>query len=458
MRLSSLLIMATAAAPLLAACGDDDSMSGPDAAPPAGTTTFTVRVENIAPWTVLESALASTKVAPSPGPLGSGEAYDIVFTAGKGHRVSFAAMLGESNDWFFGPGPEGIALYDEAGAPVSGDVTAQVELWDAGTEIDQEPSVGDATGPQQSGPDIGAADPDATVRAVPLAVPLTAGGTFTRPATAAMIRATLTPGADRQFTLRIENVSTATTLVTSTGDRAIHISPTVWAVHSRPAPLFTVGAADYGKGLEQVAESGRGADLAASLATLTGTATAISPGVFVVHRDPGALYTTGVADPGAGLERIAEDGNPTDLAASVAADHPGASGVFNTPVGAAGPGPATPGNAYQFEVTAEPGDHLSFATMFGWSNDWFFATHPEGVALFAAGGAPVSGDITAELALYDVGSEVDQEIAIGPDTAPQQVAPDTGAADPMDLVRAVTTDRYAAPVTEHLRVTVTPAP
>jgi hypothetical protein len=457
MRVSMILLLAAATAPMLA-CGDDDSMSSPDAAPPAGATTFTVRVENVAPWTVLKSGLAATKVVPSPGPLGPDEAYEIVFTAGKGHRVSFAAMLGESNDWFFGPGPEGIALYDQAGAPVSGDVTSQVELWDAGTEIDQEPSVGDATGPQQSAPDVGAADPDATVRAIAVAVPLTAGGTFTRPATAAMIRATLTPGADRQFTLRIENVSTASTLVTTTGARSIHISPTVWAVHGRPAPLFTVGQPDYGRGLERVAEAGAGADLAASLVTATGVATALSPGVFVVHREPGPLYTTGVADPGRGLERIAEDGNPTDLAASVAAAHPGASGVFNTPVGAAGPGPATPGNGYEFEVTAEPGDHLSLATMFGWSNDWFFATRPAGVALFAADGAPVSGDVTADVALYDVGSEIDQELAIGPDTAPQQAAPDTGAADPTDLVRAVAADRYGAAVSSHLRVTITPAP
>jgi hypothetical protein len=458
MRVSTLLLLATVATPGLIACGDDDSMSSPDAAAPGGATTFTVRIENIAPWTVLESALAATKVVPSPGPLGPGEAYEIGFTAGKGHRVSFAAMLGESNDWFFGPGPEGIALYDQAGAPVAGDVTAQVELWDSGTEIDQEPGVGDATGPQQSAPDVGAADPDATVRAVPLTVSLTSGGTFTRPATADMIRATLTPGDGRQFTLRIENVSTATTLQTSTGARSIHISPTVWAVHGRPAPLFTVGAADYRKGLELVAESGRGAELAASLAAASGTATAISPGVVLVHREPGALFATGVADPGRGLERIAEDGDPTAFAASVAADHGDASAVFNVPEGATGPGPATPGNAYELEVTAEPGDRLSLVTMFGWSNDWFFATRPEGVALFGGDGAPVSGDVTSGLALYDLGSEIDQQLAIGPDTAPQQAAPDTGAADPTDLVREVAADRYGAAVGAHLRVTVTPTP
>jgi cytochrome c1 len=450
MRATTLLL---ALAPALAACGDDD-MSSPDAAPPA--TTFAVRVENVAPWTVLKSALASTKIVPSPGPLGPGEAYEITFTAGKGHRLSFAAMLGESNDWFFGPGPDGIALYDAAGAPVSGDVTAQVALWDAGTEIDQEPSVGDATGPRQSAPDAGAADPDTAVRELPVAITLTGGATFTRPATEAMIRATVTPGADRQFTLRIENVSTATTLVTSTGERAIHISPTVWALHTRPAPLFTVGQPDRGQGLELVAESGRGADLAASLAT--GTPTAISPGVYVVHRDPAPLFTAGVADAGRGLERIAEDGNPTDLAAAVAAAFPGASGVFTTPTGAAAAGPATPGNAYTFEVTAEPGDRLSLVTMFGWSNDWVFATHPDGIALFAADGTPASGDLSAELGIYDAGTEVDQELAIGPDTAPQQAAPDTGAADAMDLVRAVSADRYPVPASAHLRLTLTPQP
>src|SRR5690349_2789845 len=89
---------------LAGACSDDDPVEvGPDAAsePPDLTRDFTIRIENIAPWTVLKSGLQSVKVVPASGPLGPGEAWDITFTAGKGQKLSFAAMFGESNDWFF---------------------------------------------------------------------------------------------------------------------------------------------------------------------------------------------------------------------------------------------------------------------------------------------------------------------------------------------------------------------
>jgi hypothetical protein len=66
-------------------------------------------------------------------------------------------------------------------------------------------------------------------------------------------------------------------------------------------------------------------------------------------------------------------------------------------------------------------------------------------------------DSTAEVVLYDAGTEMDQEIAIGPDTAPQQPVPDTGVADPDDRVRAIATNEYREPVGAHLRVTITPA-
>ena len=48
---------------------------------------------------------------------------------------------------------------------------------------------------------------------------------------------------------------------------------------------------------------------------------------------------------------------------SAPADYP-VSGVFNTPVGASSPAPIFPGEAYEFTLGANPGDMLSFATMF----------------------------------------------------------------------------------------------
>jgi hypothetical protein len=56
-------------------------------------------------------------------------------------------MFVHSNDLFYG---SGIAL--------SGDVTAQIQLWDAGTEVNQAPGVGADQAPRQSVPDTGAAE------------------------------------------------------------------------------------------------------------------------------------------------------------------------------------------------------------------------------------------------------------------------------------------------------------
>ena len=213
----------------VSACGGDDAGGGGG----GGTdmTSFQVRIENVAPWTVLKSGVVKTKVSGVAGALGPGDAYEIQFTAGKGQAVSFASMLGESNDWFFSPGPAGIALYDSTGAPRSGDVTNDVQVWDAGTEVNEEPGVGASTGPHQTAKDQGAPDPDPTVRALGQTVTLSDGSSFGLPAVADMIQVTLTPGNDRSFTLRIENVSDDTTLQTSQGARPIHISPAVWALH-----------------------------------------------------------------------------------------------------------------------------------------------------------------------------------------------------------------------------------
>lgn len=453
-----LSLLAAGLAAVLGACASDDS--GSNTPVPPAPTTFKLRIENIAPWTVLKSGTQAMKVDGTTGAAGPGAGFDIPFTAGKNQKVSFVAMFGQSNDWFFGPGPEGIALYNADGTPRSGDVTSEVSLWDAGTEIDQEPGVGDATGPKQPTPDFGAADPNPMVRQLGATVPLTAGGSFHLPALPSMIKVTLVPGANRTFTLQIRNVSTATTLQTSAGASGIGISPVVWAVHIADAPFFALGTPDRKQGLELVAESGRGLDLGSSIRALSGWPTPVSPGVFAVHQDPEPLYALGLEDLGLGLENIAESGNVATLAAAIAGNAQlmrlSANGVYNTPVGASGPGPAKPGQAFELTVSGVPGDHVSFASMFGMSNDWIFATHPEGIALFDGQDRPITGDVTQNIGIYDVGTEVDQEPAIGPDTGPQQVMPTDGAIDPVRIVREVPPSIYGVPATTHLRVTLTP--
>jgi hypothetical protein len=138
-----------------------------------------------------------------------------------------------------------------------------------------------------------------------------------------------------------------------------------------------------------------------------------------------------MADYGNGLVTIAEDGNPASLAAYLATN-PSIfdSGAFDTPVGGGGPAPIFPGEAYEFSVMADPANpNLSFATMFVQSNDTFLAPEGMGISLFDGGGNPISGNVTEQVLLWDVGSELNEAPGMGPNQAPRQAGPNTGAAE-----------------------------
>ena len=181
----------------------------------------------------------------------------------------------------------------------------------------------------------------------------------------------------------------------------------------------------------------------------------LAPGLYVLGGRGVALFKAG-RKASAGVEAQAEDGNPEGLLKSLeAAGHDAAlRGVFNTPAGAAGPGPIGPGAAYEFTFSATPGMKLTLVTMFGQSNDLFYAP-AKPIELFDDRGEPLSGDVTARLVLWDAGTEVDQEPGVGPDQAPRQKAPNTGAAENSTVRRAKGVSFYAR-TGELLRVTVTP--
>ncbi len=155
-------------------------------------------------------------------------------------------------------------------------------------------------------------------------------------------------------------------------------------------------------------------------------ATPLAPGAYIVHTSMETLFAAGVVDRDEGLEALAEDGDPSILAATLGElATVSASGTFASPDGASEPGPAEPGSSYSFTFEATPGDYLSFATMFVQSNDWFFAPDANGIALFD-GATPVSGDITELVALWDAGTEVDETPGEGANQAPRQSGPNTG--------------------------------
>ena len=64
-------------------------------------------------------------------------------------------MFVQSNDKFYAPKGGSLALFDKDGKPISGDLTAAIRLFDAGTEIDQQPGSGINQAPRQKGANQG---------------------------------------------------------------------------------------------------------------------------------------------------------------------------------------------------------------------------------------------------------------------------------------------------------------
>jgi hypothetical protein len=416
---------------------------------------FTVTLENVAvanPFT--SGGVFNTPVgASAPGAITPGKKYEFTVDAGRKQKLSFVTMLAATNDLFFGPNGDGIALYDQNGDPISGDVTSQIQLWDAGTEVNEEPAVGPNTVTHQPAPNTGPAENGNVVDIKDTT------DTFKYPTVADVMKATVTHLTGTQFKVSIENVSTNMALKTSAGNFPAPMSPGVWVVHGGKDPLFTVGQKDRGKGLEHIAEDGDPSTLGAFVAANSGITFPASPGVWVVHgAGSKPLFTTGKADYGDGLEHIAEDGNPAALGMELASVDGGITGaVFNTPVGAAGPGPILPGAKYQFTFTAGPGDALSFATMLAATNDVFFGPKDTGIALFDAAQKPLTGDITDQISLWDCGTEGNEEPGIGPNTVTNQLAVDTGTpGEGMVQLLSKVNDGFTYPAVDTvLKVTVT---
>ncbi len=94
-------------------------------------------------------------------------------------------------------------------------------------------------------------------------------------------------------------------------------------------------------------------------------AAGMSHGVYAVHPEGWPVYEPGEWTlPATGLERLAEDGNVRPMQAYLE-KHPDVveSGIFYKPLGSDTDGELWPGDVYEFHVTANPGEMLSFATM-----------------------------------------------------------------------------------------------
>jgi hypothetical protein len=95
-------------------------------------------------------------------------------------------MFGQSNDLFYS-NDRPIGLFTAAGKPVAGAMTAQLSLWDAGTEVNEEPGLGPNQGPRQATPDAGVSEREGVAHV---------RDKFSYPRTAEVLRLTITPSGD----------------------------------------------------------------------------------------------------------------------------------------------------------------------------------------------------------------------------------------------------------------------
>jgi hypothetical protein len=104
----------------------------------------------------LHGVFNTPAMAMAPGPIRPGETYEFTVTAMPGMKLMLTMMNGQSNDEFYAPEADGVALFDAKGVALTGDVTRKFVLWDAGTEVNEELGVGANQGPRQAGLNTGA--------------------------------------------------------------------------------------------------------------------------------------------------------------------------------------------------------------------------------------------------------------------------------------------------------------
>lgn len=323
-----------------------------------------------------------------------GQSVSFSFSAAKNQRLTFATMYGWSNDLFFAPENPGIRLYGDDGTPVTGDVSAQIKLWDNGSRINAAPGAalvhpGTAESAQKSVKEVKGTDDY--------------GHTFL-PA-AQLMNVSLKYDGNSRFTVTIKNESGGTANETP-------FSPGVWAISYTadtdfllPEPIFSSGKATT-EALTRIAEAGDNAPMNTMLTAQTGIFTPLSPILVVVYNGTeNPFFKAGENDRGEGLKELAQKGNADVLAAALKTK----SGikyvyVLKEPTSAVLL-PKIGGNAggkVSQQLTLAPGDRVAIATMYGFSNDWFFATHGNDID------ANATGDFSTSVTLYDNGTAIDQ--------------------------------------------------
>jgi len=354
---------------------------------------------------------------PGAPPIAPGGAFEFDIEAEPGQRLSVASMYVPSNDLFVSP-VSGIEPFDGED-PVEGDVTDDLALWDAGTEVNGSP-VTDPTGAPRQGNNGGPAA-GLTEGVVQPASAINDG--FEYLGAEDVVSVSATPGSNGTFTVRIENTA-PTDFYSSdaaTGGQ-IWLTPGAWAVHTGENPIFTEGES-ASIGLEALAEAG------------PPTGFEGEPGLVDELPDREGVVSSGAYAP---PNTVADPNDPMG-------EVPGAP-------------PIAPGGAFEFEVEAEPGQRLSVASMYVPSND-LFVSPVSGLELYD-GEDPVDGEPSGDVQLWDAGTEVNGSPVTDPTGAPRQGnngGPAAGATEGVVYRASAIHDAYEyADVGEILQVTLTP--
>jgi hypothetical protein len=178
------------------------------------------------------------------------------------------------------------------------------------------------------------------------------------------------------FEIRIENISPVPSFTAQNGARIItFFSSAFAAIHFRPQFLFTQDQADYGQGLQELAEN---ADVSKLLQSF---------------RAASDLEVIGLAN------------EPSS----------GSIGIL------------APGQSFTLLLSAVSKDaRLSLATCFLQGNDILLMSPDTGIPLFDDNDVPLSGDITPLFSFYDIGTEVNEPPGIGANQVLRQGDPPQG--------------------------------
>lgn len=370
---------------LVAASCDDDNEEM--------TESRTITIENVLESKPLVES-GTFKGAGTPPVILPGHSVSFSFSAAKNQRLTFATMYGWSNDLFFAPENPGIRLYNDDGSPLTGDVSGQVKLWDNGTRQNQEPGMdvihpGTAEGTAMTIKEVDGTDDY---------------GNDYLPASDLM-KLSLAYNGNSTFTLTIMNNSGGTANETP-------FSPGVWAISYVAGgnlllaePIYTENAATA-NGLTNIAEAGDNSVMSAYLTGMTGIFTPLSPVLVVLYRgSENPFFKTGEKDRSEGLKELAQKGN-ADILAEALKSKAGVKAVYvlKAPTSTV----LLPkinggsGGIVSQALAVSNGDRLAVATMYGFSNDWFFATMGNDVDAFQ------KGDVSSSIGLFDNGTAINQ--------------------------------------------------